>query len=147
MFWLEAGAQYSQTPCFFFERPYGIFYGFPGTETGLKLAEHSGGIEIPTPEPHPAVLDSEISPVRRFIEECIPDLGPIKKSAGCYYTMTPDQHFVIDVHPRHANVSYAAGFSGHGFKFSSVVGEVLADLAAVGETKQAIEFLRAKRLI
>ena len=48
------------------------------------------------------------------------------------YTLTPDRHFVIDVHPRHPQVAVACGFSGHGFKFASVVGEVLADLAESG---------------
>ena len=49
--------------------------------------------------------------------------------AVCMYTMTPDEHFVVDVHPEHPQVILAAGFSGHGFKFASVMGEVLSDLA------------------
>jgi sarcosine oxidase len=50
------------------------------------------------------------------------------------YTMTPDEHFVIDRHPQHPGVVYACGFSGHGFKFASVVGEALADLASRGRS-------------
>jgi glycine/D-amino acid oxidase-like deaminating enzyme len=53
------------------------------------------------------------------------------QTSMCMYTMTPDEDFIIDRHPRHANVSFAAGFSGHGFKFATVVGEHLADLAMV----------------
>ncbi len=51
------------------------------------------------------------------------------------YTLTPDRHFVIDGHPQYENVVYAGGFSGHGFKFASVVGEILADLAIDGANR------------
>jgi sarcosine oxidase len=59
--------------------------------------------------------------------------------------MTPDAHFVIDVHPRHPQVAFAAGFSGHGFKFSPVVGEMLADLALEGRARADADFLRHGR--
>ncbi len=59
--------------------------------------------------------------------------------------MTPDEHFIIDRHPHWENVYIAAGFSGHGFKFASVIGEVLADLAATGETAHDISLLRLNR--
>jgi sarcosine oxidase len=61
------------------------------------------------------------------------------------YTNTPDSHFIIDQHPAHANVTIACGFSGHGFKFSSVIGEVLADLALDGHSKHPIGFLCLSR--
>ena len=57
---------------------------------------------------------------------------------------TPDRHFLIDVHPEHENVVYACGFSGHGFKFAPILGEVLADLAENGTTKWPIEMLRTR---
>ncbi len=63
----------------------------------------------------------------------------------CLYTLTPDRHFVIDLHPDHANVALAAGFSGHGFKFASVVGEILADLADNGRTDLPIGMFRLNR--
>ena len=53
--------------------------------------------------------------------------GEVSHAATCMYTMTPDEHFIIDAHPEYPQVSLAAGFSGHGFKFSSVVGEILSD--------------------
>ena len=59
----------------------------------------------------------------------------------CLYTNSPDSHFIIDRHPRLPGVTVACGFSGHGFKFASVVGEVLADLAAEGATRHPIGFL------
>jgi len=59
--------------------------------------------------------------------------------------VTPDSHFIIDVHPQHERAIIACGFSGHGFKFASVFGEVLADLALNGQTERAIDFLSLKR--
>jgi sarcosine oxidase len=59
--------------------------------------------------------------------------------------MTPDEHFIVGLHPRHPQVSLAAGFSGHGFKFSSVMGEILADLAMEGRTDHPVDFLSATR--
>jgi sarcosine oxidase len=61
------------------------------------------------------------------------------------YTMTPDHHFLLDLHPHAPNVVIAAGFSGHGFKFASVVGEVLADLAEKGHTELPIGMFRLGR--
>jgi sarcosine oxidase len=63
------------------------------------------------------------------------------------FTNTPDEHFILDVHPDAPRVSIAAGFSGHGFKFCSVVGEILADLAIDGGTRHDISLFRAGRFI
>ncbi len=70
----------------------------------------------------------------------------LREAKPCMYTLTPDENFVIDHHPNHANLILCGGFSGHGFKFCSVVGEVVADLALDGETAHEIEFLRLGRL-
>ena len=61
------------------------------------------------------------------------------------YTVTPDRNFIVDQHPVYENVIIAAGFSGHGFKFSPVIGEILADLATAGQTNLPINFLRLDR--
>jgi glycine/D-amino acid oxidase-like deaminating enzyme len=63
----------------------------------------------------------------------------------CMYTVTPDSHFIIDKHPRNDRVIIACGFSGHGFKFASLVGEALADLAMNGRTSLPIDFLSLRR--
>ena len=63
----------------------------------------------------------------------------------CMYTMTPDEHFLVSPHPEFPQVVIACGFSGHGFKFTSVLGEVLADLAGDGHTRHEIGFLSAAR--
>lgn len=71
--------------------------------------------------------------------------GRMTDHATCLYTMTPDHHFLLGLHPDHPQVALAAGFSGHGFKFATVVGEVLADLATTGRTPHPIEFLSPGR--
>jgi sarcosine oxidase len=62
------------------------------------------------------------------------------------YTNTPDLHFVISLHPEHEQVTVACGFSGHGYKFCSVVGEILADLATEGSTRHPIDLFTPARL-
>jgi sarcosine oxidase len=61
------------------------------------------------------------------------------------YTNTPDQHFVLATHPEHEQVTVACGFSGHGFKFVPVVGEILADLATTGTTRHPIGLFGPRR--
>jgi sarcosine oxidase len=124
-----------------------MFYGFPHLRwPGVKLARHHSG------EPcDPATLQREIqptdeTPVRTFVSRYLPALdGPVTHARVCMYTNTPDEHFVVDRHPRFANVTYAGGFSGHGFKFSTVIGEILADLSTEGQAMPEAEFLRATR--
>ncbi|MHB8574647.1 MAG: FAD-dependent oxidoreductase, partial [Dehalococcoidia bacterium] len=65
--------------------------------------------------------------------------GVPRRTAVCMYTNTPDEHFAIGLHPNHPQVAIAAGFSGHGFKFAGVMGEVLADLAIDRNTRHPIE--------
>lgn len=136
-------------PCFLFETPAGIFYGFPqlGSE-GMKVAEHTGGDVVTDP----LLIDrslhaAEVDRVRSFLREHLPDAaGECTRQAVCMYTLTPDQHFVIDRHPQWSNVAFAAGLSGHGFKFAPVLGEALVDLAQNGRSDLPIEFLSLARL-
>jgi sarcosine oxidase len=78
--------------------------------------------------------------MRDWLATRIPSLaqGGWLGSKPCLYTLTPDEHFVIGRHPEHAEVVIACGFSGHGFKFAPVVGEILADLALAGQTRHDI---------
>ena len=69
----------------------------------------------------------------------------MQRRSVCFYTMTPDEHFLIDRHPRHDKVFFTAGLSGHGFKFTSVLGEVMADLSLTGQTQLPVRFLGLKR--
>jgi glycine/D-amino acid oxidase-like deaminating enzyme len=68
-------------------------------------------------------------------------------SATCLYTMTPDDDFIVDRHPEFANVVFAAGFSGHGFKFAPLIAVALADLLQQGKTSLPIDFLSLDRLL
>jgi sarcosine oxidase len=63
----------------------------------------------------------------------------------CLFTHSPDEHFILDSVPQHPDVILAAGFSGHGFKFASVIGEVLADLAGDGQTRHDISMFSLSR--
>jgi sarcosine oxidase len=73
--------------------------------------------------------------------------GAVLATLTCMYTNTPDRHFIIDRHPAHEQVVFGCGFSGHGFKFSSAIGEALAELALDGATKHQIGFLSAGRVM
>ena len=131
-------------PIFFVENERGPFYGFPSIDgMGLKVAQHSDGPPVANPSSLTRDLQpGDEGPVRQFLSETFPDLKPdLLRHAPCMYSNTPDKHFVIDSHPEFSNVSIAAGFSGHGFKFASVVGEILADLAMTGRTEHPIGFL------
>jgi sarcosine oxidase len=126
-----------------------IFYGFPaidGSAGGVKIAMHTDG-DVCTPQS----IDRKIQPedereLRDQIALRLPMLnGPLLSASTCMYTMTPDQHFVVGLHPRYSQVSIACGFSGHGFKFAPVIGEILADLALAGKTSHPIQFLSPLR--
>jgi sarcosine oxidase len=123
-------------PIYMAETPAGFYYGFPVIdERGHKAARHDGG--APT---DPATLDRTVTredadECRAFLREHLPAVdGPLRAGQVCMYTVTPDRHFIIDRHPDYPQVLIAAGFSGHGFKFAPVVGEILADLADKGST-------------
>lgn len=126
----------------------GVHYGFPmlADNPGFKIALHWPD-EPCDPDavdrtPRPADEDAVRGAIRRFIPDAD---GPLLGIRICIYTNSPDGHFIIDRHPAHANVTLACGFSGHGFKFTSVVGEVLADLAMTGESTNPIGFLGLSR--
>ena len=106
------------------------WYGFPDTGDGVKLAlHHHGDVADPDALRH-HVRDDEVELVRTIVRRFMPDAdGPLRASQPCMYTNVPDDHFIIDRHPDHASVIVASPCSGHGFKFSSAIGEVLADMA------------------
>lgn len=140
---------YRGSPVFLYELPSGVFYGFPQRGGLIKVAEHTGGQDIAHPDRlERRVDDADRAPVQRFAREWMPDIdaGRVVKDATCMYTMTPDAHFCIGLHPRHPQVSLVAGLSGHGFKFTPVLGEILADLAARGETAHPIAPFSPERL-
>jgi sarcosine oxidase len=134
-------------PLFIGETPSGMFYGFPAIDAnGMKIARHYSAPELPNPDGvNWNIVDADIAAMRPLLDEYIPGVGAFTKGQVCMYTVSPDHQFVIDVHPAHPQVCVACGFSGHGFKFASSVGEVLADLADSGTTKHGIGLFSAKR--
>ncbi|OWK34587.1 N-methyl-L-tryptophan oxidase [Fimbriiglobus ruber] len=135
-------------PVYLAETPTGAFYGLPAIDSrGHKAAQHYAAPELRDPdEIEWSPRSDDDTAVRAFFREYLPAAdGPRTHTEVCMYTLTPDRHFVIDLHPHHRQVAVAAGFSGHGFKFASAVGEVLADLADAGRTALPIEMFRAGR--
>jgi sarcosine oxidase len=132
----------------------GIFYGFPilpvetfGGPVGLKLAHHyHGQISDPDTISRVPTLEDEsilIYALNKFIPNGYESTLVMKT---CMYTNTPDEHFILDFVPGYdKDIVVAAGFSGHGFKFASVVGEIMTELALKGNTSLPIGFLNAKR--
>ncbi len=106
------------------------WYGFPDVGDGLKLALHHYGETVDPNTIERTVGVHEVDVVREILARYMPDAnGPLKSSAVCMYTNSPDEHFVVGRHPTHDRVIVASPCSGHGFKFASVLGEVLANLA------------------
>jgi glycine/D-amino acid oxidase-like deaminating enzyme len=135
-------------PVYMAETPEGFYYGFPVIDrAGHKVARHDGGDIVPDPSAvNRDVSDADAADCLQFLARHLPRVkGPVRQAKVCLYTLTPDAHFIIDVHPRHPNVALAAGFSGHGFKFASVVGEILADLAEKGRTDLPVGLFRLGR--
>lgn len=152
--WYDADPQifHHESGCttFLFETPdHSYFYGFPAIDDrGLKVAEHSGGEVLDDPlqldrSPDPA----DRQRVEQFLATYLPAVShrPLHHDV-CLYTMSPDTHFLVDHVPGHPRAAFAAGLSGHGFKFTSVLGEILADLIHSGQSPLPIEFLGLTRI-
>jgi sarcosine oxidase len=135
-------------PVFNMEAPEGRFYGFPVYGIpGFKFGKYHHRRERTDPDR----VDREIHPedeavLREGIRRYFPDAdGPTMAMATCLFTNSPDEHFILDVHPELPQVCLAAGFSGHGYKFASVVGEIMADLATSGESRLDLGLFRLGR--
>ena len=137
-------------PIYIWDRGDGVqFYGFPVDELGVKVAFfRTGHAARCTPdEIDRAVHPEEIRAMREALAPCIPELsaGSLVETVTCMYTLTPDHHFVIGLHPNHSQVVIASPCSGHGYKFATVVGEILADLAIDGTTRHPIDLFTPTR--
>jgi sarcosine oxidase len=127
----------------------GLYYGFPMIEEspGLKLAHHlptknAVDPDIVSREPLPGDRDE----IRKILTTFLPTAeGPLLALKTCLYTNTPDGHFIIDSDPEHPGVQIACGFSGHGFKFASVIGDALADASVSGKLDPSLDFLSLSR--
>ncbi len=140
--------------CVAHEEDEGIYYGFPMLDQkqhpgpkGIKIAHHSPGKETNPEEDRESSTEKEQEKLTQFLTTYLPGkIATITALRSCYYTYSPDEHFIIDFVPESDNkILIAAGFSGHGFKFASVIGEALADLAIKGKTDLPIHFLGLDR--
>jgi sarcosine oxidase len=137
-------------PVWGWEAPDGrMVYGFPafdGPHGGVKVGLHHGGA-ICTPQTiDRQVSDAEVEDLVSYLKRGAPALpGRFLHAVTCMYTNTPDRHFVIAIHPDHPQLAVAAGFSGHGFKYAPVVGEILADLVLDGSIRHPVALFDPRR--
>lgn len=151
MYWYEPAengyGEQDGMPCFFYETKHGYFYGFPARDhRGLKVARHSGGQRIKSfgeRSPEPSIDGEDRKLVELFLRNHLPGVGNVfHEQQSCFYTMTTDENFIVDTLPNCPQVVVIAGLSGHGFKFTSVLGKIACELAMDGITKRDIDFLR-----
>lgn len=152
LYWYDAPEKlYSPAhgaPGFIYELGQQNFYGFPRIdERGLKLGEHTGGFPVDDPLIVDRSADAgETARIEQFLTTYLPHVTRKRLDfATCLYPLSPDTNFVLDRHPEFPQVAFAVGLSGHGFKFASVLGEILADLVQHGKTSLPIEFLSCRR--
>jgi len=150
IFWYGEQLQFApeRFPSFVIEHQSTGFYGLPAvSDKGVKIGEHNIPFEIEKPEDADQPLtDHEEEVINRCVADIFPMLGSRHQFVKtCLYAVTPDHHFILDQHPEHENVLLAGGFSGHGYKFATVVGEVMTDLALEGKSNLPIDFLSLGR--
>ena len=133
---------------------HGCYYGFPlldtkqfGEPAGLKMAHHFPAQVTDPDNVNRQTTGDDLKNIKYCLDKYLPDVfDSVLHTKICLYGNSPDENFIIDKLPGYEeNVSIACGFSGHGFKFASVVGEILADLAIEGKTELPMNFLNVKR--
>ncbi|MDS0300335.1 N-methyl-L-tryptophan oxidase [Halogeometricum sp. S1BR25-6] len=128
--------------------PEGRFYGFPVHDVpGFKLGKYHHRDEQVDPDDFQREPDrADEALLRDVTEKYFPQAaGPTMRLSTCLFTNSPDEHFILDTLPEHPQVAVGAGFSGHGFKFASAIGETLADLAMDGESDHQIDMFGLDR--
>ncbi len=137
-------------PAFFLDRP-GLpaqIYGFPDLGDGVKAALHGYGQRTTADDLNRDIEPSEVAQIRRLLDDWMPGAaGELRSVKACMYAMTPDHNFAIGVDSQDNRIVFGAGFSGHGYKFATVIGELLAQLALDGGTELDIDFLSPTRFV
>ncbi len=135
------------SPCFAYHLNEGLFYGFPSIDGQIKVARHSGGLLLS----HPSASTDDASneeavAIEQFAQSYLLNVnGSQVLQKSCLYDSTSDNQFIIDLHPQHSQIAFAAGLSGHAYKMSNVLGDVLVDLVTKGSTQFDISFLSLDR--
>ncbi|SDD30571.1 N-methyl-L-tryptophan oxidase [Paraburkholderia lycopersici] len=135
-------------PGFFVASEVGGYYGFPDLDgSGLKLGRHDLGEPVPVNAPLApfGAEPADLGDLRAFLQRYLPGAGELRMGRACEYDMTPDTHFIIDRVPACPNVHLATGFSGHGFKFASAIGEALAERITQGESRIDLAMFARRR--
>jgi sarcosine oxidase len=152
--WFESQPSHSENaspnqtqPAYLFEVDSGIYYGFPVSDGSMKVGEHTRGTEIKDPQDDDRSPEQDdIQRVTKFVEQHLHQVSSKRTDHSvCFYTKSPDCHFIVDRHPLHDNVAIVAGLSGHGYKFTPVLGQIVADLLSKGATELPIQFLSLNR--
>lgn len=135
-------------PIFIWEfAPGRAWYGLPDLGDGIKIGVHHEGQSTTADAVQREVTADDEKAIRTLLQRYVPDAdGSPIAAAVCLYTNTPDRHFLIDAHPLHPDVLISSPCSGHGFKYASALGEVLADLAFTGDTTFDLSPFRLARL-
>lgn len=122
------------------------YYGFPYYGPGIKVADDGHG-PVTSPETVDRELDRDVqNALERWLKTIMPRVNAsFVEGSTCMYTLTPDRDFLVGHHPLNSNIFIGAGFSGHGFKFSTIVGKILAELAVDGKTDYPIDKFRLNR--
>jgi sarcosine oxidase len=135
LFWFDPHSfpdhfQPRRCPIFICEHdPRRFFYGFPDLGEGVKVGVHHEGVSSSPDHLDREVNQHETETARALLRGLLPNAaGTLRSSMVCMYTNTPDEHFLFDFHPRYPQVLIASPCSGHGFKFSPVIGELAATL-------------------
>lgn len=125
------------------------YYGFPSLDgQTIKVAADHTGVPVSPDQVDRDVEDDYITMMSAWLDRWQPGVVQApSSSAVCLYTNTPDHDFLIGVHPENERVLMAGGFSGHGFKFSVLVGDILSDLVIDGTTRRPIERFRVDRFV
>ncbi len=124
-----------------------FFYALPDVGTGVKAALHHQGATVSPDAVDREVAKDEQVGMGRLAGGYLPGLDPLpQQSVTCLYTNTPDEHFLIDRHPEHAQVLIVSPCSGHGFKFASAIGEVVADLVINDKSRFDLSLFKLDRL-
>jgi sarcosine oxidase len=151
-FWFRALAHPEQfypdrCPVYIWEyEPTHYLSGFPDYGKGIKIARHHDGEATEPDNVDRVVRHEDVEVIRKLIQRFIPNAdGALLSATVCLYTNTPDHHFLIDSHPSYPQILIASPCSGHGFKFSSALGELLADLLIQGQTSFDLSLFKMER--
>ncbi len=123
-----------------FDNPERAFYGIPSFGAhGVKVCRQHGGVHTTADAIDRSLLPEDEAQVRAFMRENLPSAnGRLLTAKVCMNTNTPDRHFILGAHPKCPRIFVAGGFSGHGYKFAPLIGEIMADLVTQGATRYPI---------